>query len=130
MDIDVGPLTDDAVLERELQQALKSEGEIELFKTVNKALRLRQELAKTEAVRTILAGMWEVVADFFETVTEADTLAGLGHDHKLVILHHKMRANFDCVAAMNATLKQGHEAEDELRAIDQMGHETDEDSEP
>ena len=123
MDIDVGPLSDDTVLERELRQALKSSGEIELFKTVNKSLRVRGELADNESVKTILSAMWEIVATFFEKITEADTIAGLDSSHALVLLHQKMRANFDCVALINATLKQGHEAEEELRAMDQMEHE-------
>lgn len=121
-DLDVSALYDDGVMELELQQALKSEGEIELFKLVQKALRVRGELANSEMVRIILAGMWEDVASFFDAIYSADTLADLSHDSPIVCQHQRMLANFEVIANLNRTLKAGKEAEDELKAIDQMDH--------
>ena len=131
-DPDRGPEVDqtsfhnDPVLERELRQALKSEGEIELFKIVNKRIRIEGELENSETVRLMLGHMWGCVADFFELITEAETIAGLQPGDGLVVAHARMRANFDVVATVNATLKVGREAETELRAIDDMGHEAEE----
>lgn len=121
---DVGSIIDDDVLERELQQAMKSEGEIELFKVVNKSLRIRTELANSESVRVMMSLMWGAVANFFEKVTECDTLTGLAPDDPIVTLHQYMQSNFKVVATINATLKAGREAEDELKAIDQMDHDS------
>ena len=127
VDADVGSLTDDDVLELELRQALKSEGEIELFKIVNKAMRIRGELASSEAVKTIMTAMWTNVADFFEAVTSAETLQNLPNDDKIVLMHQDMRANFNAVALINGSIKDGHEAEKELQAMDHMEHEIVED---
>ena len=117
---------DDEVLEKELRDALKSEGEIELFKLINKSLRVRAELADSETVRTMLVGMWENVAAFFEAITAAKTLAGLTHDDDLVVLHQRMLANFDVVSTINGLFKAAKDAEKELIAKDQMDHDTEE----
>ena len=124
--VDTSQVYDDDVLERELRDALKTEGEIELFKLVNKALAVKRELADTEAVRQMLSGMWSNVAEFFETVTAAPTLAGLSPDDDLVLQHQRMRANFDVVAGINQLFKQASEAEAELVSADQMSHEAEE----
>ena len=119
--IDTSAIYDDEdVLERELRQALKSEGEIELFKVINRSLQVRQELANTQTVRIMLANMWEGVADFFESVTEAPTLAGLANDHELVVQHQQMKANFAAVGAINELFKDAREAEQELASVDLM----------
>jgi len=124
---DVGSIIDDDVLERELQQAMKSEGEIELFKIVNKSLRIRGELANSESVRVMMSLMWANVADFFDAVTNCTSLQDLAAENHVVALHHEMRANFKVVATINATIKAGREAENELRAVDQMEHDSEED---
>lgn len=125
-EVDTSQLYGDDVLERELRDAMKSEGEIELFKLVAKGLRVRGEVATTETVSIMLSQMWSNVADFFETVTEAPTLAGLAHDHDLVVQHQRMKANFEVVAGINNLFKQASEAEVDLLAADQMADETEE----
>lgn len=122
-DLDNSRLYDDDVLERELQQALGStDREIELFKAINQMLRVKADL-QNETTKITLAGMWGNVADFFDAVTEADTLIGLAPDHKLVTLHQRMRANFSIVSDINAVFGNAREAEGELRALDDMDHE-------
>ena len=76
--VDTSNVYGDDVLERELRDALKSEPEIELFKLINKSLRVRAELADTETVKIMLSQMWSNVADFFEVVTEVPTLGTVG----------------------------------------------------
>jgi hypothetical protein len=124
--VDTANLYNDDVLEKELRDALKSEPEIELFKLINKSLRVRAELADTEIIRVMLGKMWGTVADFFEVVTEAPTLAALPHDDPLVLAHQRMKANFEVVSEINNLFKQAGEAEVDLKAIDQMEHETEE----
>ena len=123
-EVDTSQVYADDVLERELRDALKSEGEIELFKRINKALRVKGELADSETVRQMLADMWENVAEFFEAVTDAKTLAGLANDDELVLQHQLMRANFAVVANVNQLFKEASEAEVELTAVDQMARES------
>jgi hypothetical protein len=126
LDVDVGPLTDDLVLERELRQALKSEGEIELFKAVNKRLRIGGELVNSEVLQGAVNAMWDQVGEFFDKLTVAPTIALLEPDHELVAAFHRMQANFEVIAGINATLKAGREAEEELQAIDDMTHDAEE----
>lgn len=122
-DVDTSRLYDDDVLEREVQQALGStDREVELFKVINGMLRVKAELATSEFIKIALTGMWANVADFFDTVAEADTLANLPHDHDLVIMHQRMKANFTVVSNINAVFKDAREAENELRANDDMDH--------
>lgn len=125
-EVDTSQVYSDDILERELRDAMKSEGEIELFKLVAKGLRVRGEVADSETVSLMLSKMWSNVADFFEIVTEAPTLAGLDHDNELVIRHQRMKANFEVVAGINSLFKQSSEAESELLATDHMGHELEE----
>jgi hypothetical protein len=113
----------DGVLERELREALKSEGEIELFKIVQQMFQIEGELANSAAVKQMLSGMWQNVIEFFALMTETPTLAGLAPDHDLVLQHQRMLANFIVVANVNAVFKAAREAETELRAVDDMGHE-------
>lgn len=132
MDPDRGPVVDqsslmeDGVLEVELRQALKSEGDIELFKAVQLSFQIANELANTASVKIMLSAMWSNVADFFERITEVPTLAGLAHDDPVVIDHQRMLANFEVVASINAIFKAAAEAETELRAADDMGQEIEE----
>lgn len=121
-DVDQSALSSDDVLERELREALKSEGEIELFKKIQDSLAVESELRKNPLVRKILHGMWDEVAVFFALVTEADTLAGLDANDPLVLGHQRMAANFSVVAGINQTFKDAAEAEGTLRAVDDMGH--------
>jgi len=126
-EVDTSRLYDDDVLEREVQEALGStDREVELFKTINAMLRVKAELANNESIKIALAGMWSVVADFFDAIAGADTIAGLPHDHELVVLHQRMKANFTVVSNINAVFKDAREAEDELRANDDMDHFVDE----
>ena len=125
-DIDTSRLYDDDVLEREVQQALGSTDlEVELFKVINKMLRVKGDL-QNETVKIALAGMWANVADFFDAITTADTLAGLPHDHELVTMHQTMKANFTVVSNINAVFSDAREAETELRALDDMDQEIEE----
>ena len=121
--VDQSSLMSDEVLERELRANLKSEGEIELFKVVQKKFQIEADLAGSAIVRTMLHSMWENVIEFFALMTETQTIAGLPPDHDLVLEHQRMRANFDVVASINAIFKAAREAETELRAVDDMGHE-------
>ena len=118
--VDQSSLMDDQVLERELRDALRSEGEIELFKIIQTSLQVRNELADTASVRVMLSGMWNNVADFFEEIVSAPTLAGLAADNALVAKHQRMLANFAVVSDINQTFKSAVEAEAELRAVDDM----------
>lgn len=120
--VDQASLMNDEVLELELRGALKSEGEIELFKIVQRKFQIEGELANSAAVRVMLSGMWENVIEFFALMTEAPTLAGLNQDNDLVLHHQRMLANFDVVSDINAVFKAAREAETELRAVDDMGH--------
>lgn len=122
-DVDQSALYSDAVMEAELRESMRSEGEIELFKIISRALSVRSELANSVVVKQMLGQMWSMVADFFEAVTEAPTLAGLPHDDPMVLLHQRMLANFTVVAGVNQTLIAAREAEQELRAVDDMEHE-------
>jgi hypothetical protein len=128
-EVDTSAVYADGVMERELREATKSEGEIELFKVVRQSLRVRGELANSEVVKRALSVIWGNVAEFFEAVTEAETLAGLSHDDPIVNHHQRMLANFTVIADINQTLKAGNDAERELTAVDQMSHFT-EDEEP
>lgn len=121
--VDQSSLMDDDVLERELRSALKSEGEIELFKIIQKMMQVQGELQRSVVVKQMLSGMWGNVIEFFALMTEVPTLAALPPDHDLVIKHQRMIANFDVVADVNAIFKAAREAEAELRAVDDMGHE-------
>ena len=121
-DVDVSALDDDAVIERELREAFRSEGEIELFKVISRMLAVKSELANSVIVKKMLADMWGVVSEFFDTISEAPTIAGLAHDDSLVLLHQRMQANFTVVAGVNQTFKDSREAEEELRAVDDMDH--------
>jgi hypothetical protein len=118
--VDASPLHADQVLERELREALRSEGEIELFKVIQQGLAVRAELQQSAIVRSMLSAMWSTVADFFEAVTAAETLAGLEHNDPLVLHHQRMRANFSVVADVNQSFKKSAEAEEELVAVDDM----------
>jgi len=120
--VDQSSLMSDDVLERELRDNLKSEGEIELFKVVQKKFQIEGDLANSAVVRTMLYGMWANAIEFFALMTETKTLAGLAPDDDLVLEHQRMRANFDVVASVNAIFKAAREAETELRAVDDMGH--------
>ena len=123
IEVDSGPVFDDIELERELRAAMKGEPEIALFKTINRALRVKDELANTEAVRAILNPMWETVAEFFQRIVDADTLQGLDEHHEIVVLHKDMQANFRAVAAINQVFKESNLAEEQLLAMDQMQQE-------
>ena len=122
-DVDQSSLMADGVLERELRDALKSEGEIELFKIIQHMFQIDGELAKSVIVRQMLSGMWENVIEFTALMTETPSISGLAPDHDLVLQHQRMLANFDVVAGVNAVFKAAREAETELRAADDMGHE-------
>lgn len=123
-ELDTSRLYDDDVLEREVQSALNStDREVELFKVINRMLRVRGELQNNEMARIALSGMWENVADFFDAIIEAKTLAGLEHDDDLVVMHQRMLANFTVVNNINAVFGAAREAEVELRANDDMTHE-------
>ncbi len=113
----------DALLEHELRQAMKTEPEIDLFKVINRSLRVKDELANNETIRIILQDMWTDVAEFFHSMVEADTLAGLKHDDPMVVAHKDMQANFRAVAAVNASFKEAQMAQQQLEASDQMDHE-------
>ena len=126
-DVDQSSLMADGVLERELRDALKSEGEIELFKIIQHMFQIDGELAKSVIVRQMLSGMWENVIEFFALMTETTTLAGLAPDNDLVVQHQRMLANFNVVAGINAVYKAAREAETELRAVDDMGQEREDD---
>jgi len=123
-----GPIYSDMELEAELRLALKSEPEIDLFKEINKAMRVKDELANNESVKAIVRDMWKNVADFMDSIINADTLAGLTHKDQLVVSHKDMQANFRAVAAINAVFKDADMAEAALSAQDEMQREQ-EDSE-
>ena len=118
-----GPIYSDLELERELRFALKSEPEIDLFKVVNKALRVTAELANNESVKTILQSMWLTVADFYALVVECPSLANLPESDLLVIAHQDMKANFRAVAAINAVFSEASLAEAALSSQDDMQRE-------
>lgn len=120
---DTSPVYEDEVLAAELRAAMKSEGEIELFKQINRMLRVKHELANTETLGTVLAKMWEQVADFFELLAEAPTLAQLPHDHTIVVAHKDMQANFRAVGAINQVFSDAEAAEQQVVAQDQMTRE-------
>lgn len=122
-EIELGEIYSDVELERELRLAMKTEPEIDLFKTINKALRVREELVASEAVQAVLQSMWQNVADFYARVIEADHLIGLPADHELVIAHLDMKADFRAVAAVNLLFKDSKTAELALVASDQMTRE-------
>lgn len=126
MQEDTSPVYDDEVLAAELRAAMKSEGEIELFKVINRALRVKDELANTEAIRVMLSSMWQNVADFFDGIVEAPSLAMLPHDHELVVRHKDMQAHFRAVASINQVFKDADSAEEQLVANDQMQREQEE----
>ena len=121
--VDQSLLMDDGVLEAELRNALRSEGEIELFKAIQTMLQVKNELANSAAVRVMLSGMWTNVADFFDEIVTAPTLVGLAPDDNLVAKHQRMQANFTVVSDINQIFKSAEEAEVELRAVDEMDHE-------
>ena len=121
--VDQSSLMSDGILERELREALKSEGEIELFKIVQQMFQIQGELANTAVVKQMLHGMWDNVIEFFALMTETKTLAGLDPNDELVLQHQRMLANFAVVANVNAVFKAAREAETELRAVDDMEHE-------
>jgi len=123
VDSDIGPIYDDNALEVELRNALKSEPEIELFKVINKAMRVKDELANNDAIKAILQDQWRTVAEFFDRITEAPTIARLAHDDELVVLHKDMQANFRAVAAVNSVFKDAQAAESQVLAYDQMSRE-------
>lgn len=120
---DTSPVYDDEVLAHELRQALKSDGEIELFKVINRSLRVKDELANTETIRTLLQFFWQNVADFFDEIVEIDSIAHLEHTHPLVVKHKDMQAHFRAVASINAVFKDAETAEEQLIANDQMDRE-------
>jgi len=125
-DLDNSRLYDDDVLERELQEALGSnDREVHLFKVINKMLRVKSDL-QSEITKIMLTGMWNNVAEFFDAITSADTIAGLPADHALVTLHQRMKANFSVVSDVNAVFGDAREAESELRSADDMDHEIEE----
>lgn len=118
-----GRYYDDNELELELRNALKSEPEIELFKIINRAMLVKDELANSPAIRAILQDQWRTVAEFFDRITNAPTLAGLPGDHELVVLHKDMQANFRAVASVNAIFKEAIAAEEQVLTFDQMARE-------
>jgi hypothetical protein len=124
--VDQSFLMEDGVLERELRDALKSEGEIELLKIIQRKFQIENDLANSPIVRQMLSSMWENVIEFFALMTEAPTLVALEPDATLVLQHQRMLANFAVVAGVNAVFKAAKEAEIELRAADDMGHEIEE----
>lgn len=124
-DIDTSALYADGVMERELREATRSEGEIELFKIVQQSMRIRGELANSAIIKNMMSAMWNNVAEFFESVTAAETLANLSYDDPIVCRHQKMLANFTVIADLNQILKAGKEAETELVSVDHMEQFTD-----
>lgn len=120
--IDSGPVYDDDILERELKQSMKVEGreDIELFKQVTAGIRLREELAGSEVAKIALRDMWEKVANFFDMLSTAPTIAGLSVNDALVVAHSDMQANFRVVAAINEALKVSLDAEQQVCAMDDM----------
>lgn len=120
---------DDRILERELASAMRSEETINLFRVVRDNLQIKNELANTKTLQVVLGQMWGNVADFFDLICTADNLAMLPVDHDLVKKHARMRADFDAVAAINATFKDAAEAIEELEAEDLARNQL-EDSEP
>ena len=120
---ETGPIYDDAELEAELRGALKSEPEIELFKVINKAMRVKDELANNEAIKAIVRDMWQNVAEFFDAIVNHGSLAQLAEDDPIVVAHKDMQANFRAVAAVNMVFKDAKVAEEQLIAADQMSRE-------
>lgn len=120
---------EDKTLERELREAMRSEEEISLFRVVRDNLQVKDELANSKSVQVILSGMWSAVADFFDAICAADTIAGLAANDELVIRHARMRANFDAVAAINQSFKDARLAEEQLTAED-LDRQQNEDIEP
>jgi len=123
---DTSPVYDDDVLAAELRAAMKTEPEIELFKVINRAMRVKDELANTETIRTMLQHFWQNVAEFFDEVVEADTLARLPHDHSIVVRHKDMQAHFRAVSAINAVFTDADAAEEQVVAVDEMQREQEE----
>lgn len=121
--VDQSSLMSDEVLERELRETLRSEGEIELFKVVQQKFQIESDLRNSAVAKQMLSGMWANVIEFFALMTEIKTLAGLAPDNDLVLRHQRMLANFDVVAGVNAIFKASREAEIELRAVDDMDRE-------
>jgi len=117
---DIGTIYDDQELERELRQALRSEGEIELFKVIREGMAVGDELINNPVIQAIVTDMWRVVAEFFDEIVNADTLQGMTHECKLVVMHKDMQSNFRAVAAINAKLKAAKVAEEHLVSEDQM----------
>lgn len=120
---DLSKVYDDSELEKELRMALKSEPEIDLFKSINRAMRVKDELANNEAVKTIVRDMWTNVAEFFDQVVNIGSIQELPHSHDLVVAHKDMQANFRAVAAINGIFKESTIAEQTLLAEDQMNRE-------
>lgn len=108
---------------------MRSEETINLFRVVRDNLQIKNELANTKTLQVVLGQMWGNVADFFDLICTADNLAMLPVDHDLVKKHARMRADFDAVAAINATFKDAAEAIEELEAEDLARNQL-EDSEP
>jgi len=123
---ETGPIYDDIELESELRAALKTEPEIELFKVINRAMRVKDELANNEVVKVMLQDMWRNVAEFFDAITDANTLVGLTENSPIVVSHKDMQANFRAVAAVNMIFKEADNAEEQLIASDQMQREQEE----
>jgi len=120
---ETGAIYNDVELERELRLAMKTEPEIDLFKTINKAMRIKDELANNESVKALLQSMWRNVEDFYALIIEADNIIGLEPSHDLVVAHLDMKANFRAVAAINMVFKDSEAAEIALVATDQMTRE-------
>lgn len=120
---DQSDLYDDVELEKELRMALKTEPQIDLFKTINNAMRVKDELANNQAVKTIVRDMWTNVAEFFDEIVKVGSIQDLPHDHDLVVAHKDMQANFRAVAAINGIFKEATVAEQTLLAEDQMNRE-------
>lgn len=114
---------DDVQLEKELRAAMRSDEEIDLFKTVRRALAVRDELANSEVVQLVVGTMWEQVAEFAENLFAADTICNLPPDHELVLAHTRMRANIDAVARINGVITEGKAAEQQLVANDELERE-------
>ena len=120
---ETGPMYDDQELEIELRHALKSEPEIELFKEINRAVRVKDELANNETIKAILQDQWRTVADFFDAIVHIGSLQDLQSDHPLVTAHKDMQAGFRAVASVNMIFKNANSAEAQLVATDQLERE-------
>jgi hypothetical protein len=115
---------DDTQLEREMRLALAGrEGEAEdlrLFRQLANRLDVQKELANSPVIKAILYDMWENVALFFDSVTNAKTLIGLEPGDALVLSHQRMQADFSCINAINRKLVEGRLAEARLLAGEDM----------